>query len=607
MKDVREKREDALDGTRCGADPRVQDGTRGEASGEGERNGWEAEDFMPPKKRGEATRFLYVANCGTAVGVDLEDVKRAFEDYGEVEQVVDGCVGKGRGALVYVVFKKEEDARKAQEEWKRRENPTLGGRKINVQFAKVVTESESQQLETAAVEDPGSLDLPGMQLYPEFVTEKEEEKILQAIDNGSWERLAKRRVQHYGYAFDYGTRQVDTQKPLGCLPIWAVPVLERARKVDPRLVGFDQLTVNEYSKGVGLSPHVDTHSSFGDAILSLTIGGHTVMEFRKDGLRKSLLLPSRSLLVMAGECRYGWQHYIPHRKFDLIGTELVARPQRRVSLTFRQVRQTPCECSFPNQCDTARDASKLPLIEQNFVQNMYNRIAPHFSSTRFAIWPKVKLFLESLRPHSLVADVGCGNGKYLGIRPDLAVLGSDISEELLKICATRGFDVVVADGVHLPYRDDCLDALISIAVLHHISTLERRQAVIKEFLRVVRPGGRIFITVWALEQDNPDKTINKWLPLPQKEEKGRDFFVPWHLPLHRPETAAAVKKTMDAAGEETLGEFDKEKKTVVFKRFYHVFERDELPDLVNSVQHTEVLDTLYDRSNWCVSFRKNID
>lgn len=58
---------------------------------------------------------------------------------------------------------------------------------------------------------------------------------------------------------------------------------------------------------------------------------------------------------------------------------------------------------------------------------MYDAIASHFSSTRFAIWPKVRAFLEGLAPGSVVADVGCGNGKYLAVRHDLAVLGSDRS------------------------------------------------------------------------------------------------------------------------------------------------------------------------------------
>jgi hypothetical protein len=46
---------------------------------------------------------------------------------------------------------------------------------------------------------------------------------------------------------------------------------------------------------------------------------------------------------------------------------------------------------------------------------------------RFAVWPKVREFIDALPPGALVADVGCGNGKYFGVRRDVAVLGSDRS------------------------------------------------------------------------------------------------------------------------------------------------------------------------------------
>lgn len=71
-------------------------------------------------------------------------------------------------------------------------------------------------------------------------------------------------------------------------------------------VQLDQLTVNKYPAGVGLSPHVDAHSAFTGPVISLSLGSSAVMEFRRDGERKCLFLPRRSLAVMAGECRYAW-------------------------------------------------------------------------------------------------------------------------------------------------------------------------------------------------------------------------------------------------------------------------------------------------------------
>ena len=38
--------------------------------------------------------------------------------------------------------------------------------------------------------------------------------------------------------------------------------------------------MNEYAAGVGLAPHIDTHSAFGPTLLSVSLAGHAVMEFR---------------------------------------------------------------------------------------------------------------------------------------------------------------------------------------------------------------------------------------------------------------------------------------------------------------------------------------
>lgn len=102
---------------------------------------------------------------------------------------------------------------------------------------------------------------------------------------------------------------------------------------------FFLLQVNEYPPGVGLSPHIDTHSAFEGLIFVISLEGPCIMEFRRyfDGLwnptgfdmgvenpvgcsqlaRKAVYLPPRSMLLLSGEARYAWQHYIPHHKVCL--------------------------------------------------------------------------------------------------------------------------------------------------------------------------------------------------------------------------------------------------------------------------------------------------
>ena len=63
---------------------------------------------------------------------------------------------------------------------------------------------------------------------------------------------------------------------------------------------------------------------------------------------------------------------------------------------------------------------------------MYDKIAPHFSNTRYKPWPQVVNFLNDLEEGSLLCDVGCGNGKYLGENDKLYCVGTDRSINLLK-------------------------------------------------------------------------------------------------------------------------------------------------------------------------------
>jgi ubiquinone/menaquinone biosynthesis C-methylase UbiE len=61
-----------------------------------------------------------------------------------------------------------------------------------------------------------------------------------------------------------------------------------------------------------------------------------------------------------------------------------------------------------------------------------------------------------------------------------------------------------------------MDGALSIAVIHHLSTFERRLSALHEMARVVRRGGRLMIYVWAYEQSSGAFT-------------SQDVLVPWYL------------------------------------------------------------------------------
>ncbi|CAG8700382.1 8118_t:CDS:2, partial [Acaulospora morrowiae] len=162
--------------------------------------------------------------------------------------------------------------------------------------------------------------------------------------------------------------------------------------------------------------------------------------------------------------------------------------------------------------------------EQQYVHDVYQAIAPHFSQTRYKPWPVVEQFLKELDVGSIGADIGCGNGKYLGVNKNVYMIGSDRSSNLIEISASRGFESVVGDALKLPYRSECFDFVISIAVIHHFTTPERRIAAIEELFRIAKQRSYVLIYVWALEQGEARRKFDK---------EHQDVLVPWVVPASK--------------------------------------------------------------------------
>ncbi len=188
--------------------------------------------------------------------------------------------------------------------------------------------------------------IPGLRYVLNFLSEGEEMEIMKEIDKGAWSEELQRRVQHYGWRYDYKARQVDPAMRLGPLPPWADSVARRLveRGLVPNLP--DQVIVNEYVGNQGIAPHVDSKSSFEDgiAMVSLLESWEMVFRERRDKRKQNQKLERRSAAIINGEARYLWTHEIPRRKTEPSVESDRKKPsrvrrerKRRISLTFRKV------------------------------------------------------------------------------------------------------------------------------------------------------------------------------------------------------------------------------------------------------------------------------
>ncbi|MEQ9236251.1 alpha-ketoglutarate-dependent dioxygenase AlkB [Coleofasciculus sp. E2-BRE-01] len=181
-------------------------------------------------------------------------------------------------------------------------------------------------------------DIPGLNLIPDYINTQEQNQLLEIIDQQEWSTQLKRRVQHYGYRYEYKKRTLASASYLGELPNWANQLGQRLVRDRVTPISPDQLIVNEYLPGQGITNHVDCVPCFGNTIISLSLGGRCVMNLTHAPTKTQipvLLLPG-SLLILQGVARYQWQHSIPARKTDQYQGKKLVR-SRRVSLTFREV------------------------------------------------------------------------------------------------------------------------------------------------------------------------------------------------------------------------------------------------------------------------------
>jgi len=121
--------------------------------------------------------------------------------------------------------------------------------------------------------------IQGLSYIPDFITKDEEKVLVDKIYDQPWLDDLKRRVQHYGYKYDYTARTIDHEAYLGPLPDWLVVPCQKLHKEQFFTSLPDQVIINEYLPGQGISFHRDCVPCFGDTIASLSLGSFVIMQF----------------------------------------------------------------------------------------------------------------------------------------------------------------------------------------------------------------------------------------------------------------------------------------------------------------------------------------
>ena len=139
--------------------------------------------------------------------------------------------------------------------------------------------------------------------------------------------------------------------------------------------------------------------------------------------------------------------------------------------------------------------------------------------------------------------MGCGNGRNMSYKRN--IIGIDNCEQFITICKNKGLNVLSSDIVSTPFTTESFNYIINIAVFHHLENEYRRKKCLTEMYRLLKPNGKILISVWSKNQPEKTKKVFK--------DYG-DNYVEW------------------------------KKDNEVYKRYYYIFQIEEIKKLFTETE-----------------------
>ena len=214
----------------------------------------------------------------------------------------------------------------------------------------------------------------------------------------------------------------------------------------------------------------------------------------------------------------------------------------------------------------------------------YDDIAEDYDNKRRRPWTPFRNFLKKLvaagyQFKGINIDLGCANGRHFSLFNQVSdrLIGIDNSIEFLTIakeqlCSSeeikdydkKSVGLILADMIALPIRPSIIQAIFSVASLHHVEGKDNRKVVVNEIFRSLKNDGFLILTVWR-----------KW------QKKYKQHFMKDLL-----KRKASIEYALEQESEGLKEHGDKHvpwmvsKDNEVYHRFYHFFAAQEIKTLL---------------------------
>jgi len=213
--------------------------------------GWVPFRRVSSQKRGP-TQHLYLINAPEFGGDSEKWREHGVYDECMKHGTVTGIFSVPSKNFCFVSFSSTSEAALAHAFFS--SNPLPCGRRVFPQYSEPAPPPKAPQGDQMRdVDSSKHVQVPGMRLIQGFLSKEEELEVLRVVDSLPWQEGLSRRVQHYGYTFDYSIRGINFDKPQIPMPPALFAVAEKMHDQGIIPILPDQLTVNEYPPGKGIN------------------------------------------------------------------------------------------------------------------------------------------------------------------------------------------------------------------------------------------------------------------------------------------------------------------------------------------------------------------
>jgi demethylmenaquinone methyltransferase/2-methoxy-6-polyprenyl-1,4-benzoquinol methylase len=201
-----------------------------------------------------------------------------------------------------------------------------------------------------------------------------------------------------------------------------------------------------------------------------------------------------------------------------------------------------------NQSDEAKSSYVQELFSS--LASRYNVMTDLWTLGLHRLWKRQALELCALRTGERVLDVATGTGdlaflEAAAVGPEGQVVGVDSCAAMLEVARGRergAVDFQEGDATDLRFPDACFDAVTIGFGLRNVA--DRGQAL-REFRRVLRPGGRLMVLDFSTPDSKPMKSVHDLLYFRVMPAVG--WAVAWHRDAHH-YTADSIRTWMSRDG-----------------------------------------------------------